>query len=50
MIDSNLVWACVGFVICMIIFTVISILILCVIWLMFRTDKDFDFEFDDWEE
>lgn len=47
---SDFLWALVGLVICVIIFTIVCILIMCVVWVAFRNNDGFDFEFDDWEE
>ena len=47
---SDFLWALVGLVICVIIFTIVCILIMCVVWVAFRSGQDFEIEFEDWEE
>lgn len=43
---------CLGFLLCVAIFAVVNILMMLVIWWMFKTDKDIDIDIDssEWEE
>lgn len=47
---AEIITACIGLVLCAIIFSVVCILIICVIWWVFRTDMDIEIETKDWEE
>lgn len=40
MTPIEIVWACVGFILCAVIFALVGIVIAGIIWWVFKTDKD----------
>lgn len=50
MTAGEIITALIGFVILTVIFTMVVILILGVIWWVFRTDMDIEIETEKWEE
>lgn len=50
MTAGEIITALIGFVILTVIFTVVVILILGVIWWVFKTDMDIEIETEKWEE
>lgn len=46
----DILWAAVGFVICAVLFSLICILMIVVVWWMFKTNQDIEIETEDWEE
>ena len=50
MTAMDIVWACVGFFLCVVIFTVVCLLIVIVVCWMLKTGQDIEIETEDWEE
>ena len=50
MTTFEIVMACVGFILCAVIFTLVCIVIFGIVWWVFRTDKDIEIESEKWEE
>lgn len=52
MTTMEILMTCMGFLLCVAIFAVVSILMMLVIWWMFKTDKDINIDLDssEWEE
>lgn len=46
----DILWACVGFLICAVMFTLICLAIIFVVWWVFKTNQDIEIEYKDWEE
>lgn len=46
MTTFEIVMACVGFILCAVIFTLVCIVIFGIVWWVFRTDKDIEIEDD----
>lgn len=46
----DILWAAVGFVICAVLFSLICILMIVVVWWIFKTNQDIEIETEDWEE
>lgn len=46
----EILMACVGFLLCMGIFTVVCLLIMLVVWWIFKTNQDIEIETEDWED
>lgn len=40
MTTAELIWAFIGFVICAVIFALVSIVIMGIVWYVFKTDKE----------
>lgn len=50
MTTVNLFWAFVGFILCAIIFSVVCIMIMSVIWWVFKTNQDIEINSNEWED
>ena len=50
MTTIDVLWACVGFILCAVIFTVICLLVLVAVTWTLKTDQDIENEFENWEE
>ena len=50
MTAMDIVWACVGFFLCVVIFTVVCLLIVIVVCWMLKTGQDIEIETEDWED
>lgn len=46
----DILWAAVGFVICAVLFTLICLLMLGVIWWVFKNNLNIEIETEDWED
>ena len=46
----DFVWAFIGFLICIVILTVVILGIMLVLWWIFKTGQDMEIEYKDWEE
>ena len=49
MTAMDIVWACVGFFLYVVIFTVVCLLIVIVVCWMLKTGQDIEIETEDWE-
>ena len=45
----EIIWACLGFILCAIIFALVSIVIMGIVWYVFKTDKDITIDGEDYE-
>jgi len=50
MTTMEIMMACAGLLICAGIFTAVCLLIICVIWWVFRTNMDIEIDINEWEE
>jgi hypothetical protein len=50
MTTMEIIMACVGLLLCAVIFSVVFILIMLVIWWVFRTDMNIEIDSSEWEE
>lgn len=46
----EIIMACVGLIICAFIFTLVCIVVMGIIWWVFKTDMDIEIETEKWEE
>ena len=49
MTPIEIIWACLGFILCAIIFALVSIVIMGIVWYVFKTDKDITIDEEDYE-
>lgn len=50
MTTMEIIMACVGLIICAFVFTLVCIVIMGIIWWVFKTDMDIEIETEKWEE
>ena len=50
MTTMEILWSCIGLVICSVVVSAVAVAILLVVWHLFKTDMDIQIESEKWEE
>lgn len=50
MTTMEILWSCIGLVICSVVVSAVAVAIMMVVWHLFKTDMDIQIESEKWEE
>lgn len=50
MTTMEIILSCIGMILCAVIFALVGIVIIGIIWWVFKTDKDIEIDSSEWEE
>lgn len=46
----EILWSCIGLVICSVVLSAVAVAIMLVVWHLFKTDMDIEIETEKWED
>ncbi len=50
MTTMEILWSCIGLVICSVIVSAVVVIIMLIVWHLYKTDMDIEIESEKWEE